>query len=181
MPADKAFLDALLVRPIGRDVDTSRFVCNETIDWYIRNAACDHHERRFTTVHCFLHNDDLAGYVTTSMTEIVIDDSPLRGFYGLTEILLRKGGGHRKRFPGLLIGMLGTCVRYRRRGLGEQMVKYAVGQASSASDVVACRFVAVDSDDTPEAKGLYEKVGFRPPEGQKRADTIRMLYDLGRR
>jgi len=128
-----------------------------------------------------MHEDNLAGYVTTSMTEVVLEDSPLRLLYGLTEILIRKGGGHRKRFPGLLIGMLGVCDRYKRRGLGQHMVKFAVGQALGASDTVACRFVAVDSDVSPEALGLYEKVGFTAPAGQKRSDTVRMLHDLKRR
>jgi GNAT superfamily N-acetyltransferase len=166
---------------MSRDTDVSTFSCNPAIDWYLANQACDHHEKQISTVHCFLSDGRLAGYMTTSMTYVQLDESPLRALYKLTDILFRKGGGHHKRFPGLLIGMLGVCDGHRRKGLAEHMVKYAIGQARVASESVACRFVTVDSDATPEATGLYTKVGFTAPEGQKRADTVRMLFDLGPR
>jgi GNAT superfamily N-acetyltransferase len=182
MPKDQAFLDGLVVRPIGRDVDVTGFEGNEVIKWYLCNAACDHHEKQITTVHCFLHGNDLAGYVTTSMTYVDLQASPLRVLYRLTEIVLRRGGGHHKKFPGLLIGMLGVCTHYQRRGLGAHMVKYAIGHARQASNSVACRFVAVDSDETVEAIGMYSGLHFTAPPDQKRdGHTVRMLYDLGPR
>jgi GNAT superfamily N-acetyltransferase len=181
MAIDSSFISGLTLRAIGRDVDVGAFRCNEAIDWYLTQAACDHHEKRITMVSCWLHGADLAGYVTTSMTEVALDEAPLRTLYGLTEILFRKGQGHRKRFPALLIGMLGVCEKYKRRGLGEHMVKYAIGQASALSADIGCRFVTVDSDDTPEATGLYRKIGFAAPDGQKRSGNVRMHYDLGLR
>jgi GNAT superfamily N-acetyltransferase len=178
MSVNQEFLDNLVVRPIGPEIDLQSFCCNDTIDWYLKQEARRHHTKRVAAVHCFMHEEVLAGYVTTSMTEVVLDESPLRTLYELTEILFRKGGGHKKRFPALLIGMLGVCAQFKRRGLGEQMVKYAIGQALGAASAVACRFVVVDSDATDEAMGLYRKCGFSAPEGQKRTDTVRMLHDL---
>ncbi len=179
MPIDQTFLDNLRPRPIGRDVDTSKFTCNPRIDWYVATVASDHHERRITSVMCWLHNGDLAGYITTSMTIIQLKESKLRQLLGLAGVLLKKDGKHFDRFPGLLIGMLGVCDRYKRRGLGQHMVKYAVGQARSLSNEVGCRLVTVDSDKTEEATSLYKKLGFQIPEGQDRENTVWMYYDVG--
>ena len=62
------------------------------------------------------------------MTLVMVKESKIRQLIGLAGIVLKKDGKHRDRFPGLLIGMLGTCDRYKRRGLGAHMVKFAVGQ-----------------------------------------------------
>jgi GNAT superfamily N-acetyltransferase len=181
MPTDAGFLAAISICQISQDIDLSTFKCNPAIDWYLTTQARDHHEKQISTVHCFMSGEILAGYVTTSMSYVQLDESPLRAIYKVTDIFFRKGAGHAKRFPGLLIGMLGVCEGYRRKGLAKHMVKYVIGQARVASESVACRFVTVDADATPEATGLYGEVGFTTPEGQKRADTVRMLYDLGPR
>lgn len=181
MATDQQFIDSLTVSPLAEHIDLTSFKCNDAIDWYLTNQARAHHDKRITTVMCWLKDGDLAGYITTSMTEVVLEESPLRLLYGLAEVVLRKGGSHRKRFPGLLIGMLGVCERFRRKGLGAYMVKYAIGQAQACCDAAACRFVAVDSDATPEATGMYKAVGFDEVESKKRTETVRMHFDLGPR
>ena len=181
MPTDDEFLKSLVARPIDDQINSANFKCNDTIDWYLTTQAASQHKKRITNVMCWLKDNDLAGYVTTSMTEVTLEESPLRVLHGLAEVLLRKGGSHRKRFPGLLIGMLGVSERYKRKGLGAHMVKFAVGQAIACCDTAACRFVAVDSDATPEAIGMYQKVGFVAVENKKRTDTVRMHFDLGPR
>lgn len=181
MPTDQTFLDALVAVPINDSISLDAFKCNDAIDWYLRNQACAHHTKRITSVMCWLNDGDLAGYITTSMTEVVLEESPLRILHDLAEVVLRKGGSHRKRFPGLLIGMLGVCESYKRKGLGEHMVKYAIGQAHTCCDSAACRFVAVDSDTTDAALAMYKKVGFVEVESKKRTDTVRMHFDLGPR
>ena len=179
MPIDEAFLESLRVRAIGRDVDTSGFSCEKNIDWYVKNAACDHHEKRIAAVHCFMHGAEVAGYVTTSMADIKFNDKKLRDGLGLGGILLREGGSLRERFPALLIGMLGVSTAFQRKGLGERMVMHAIGLASTLSDGAGCRLVVVDSDKTDRALALYRKLNFR--EVQVRDTTVQMLYDLGPR
>lgn len=178
---DSEFAAGITVQSITRAIDLTAFKCNERIDWYLQTQALDHHEKQVTTVHCFLSQGTLAGYVTTSMSYVQLDESPLRALYRLSGILFKKEAAHSKRFPGLLIGMLGVCEGYRRKGLAKHMVQYAMGLARVASESVACRFVAVDSDSTEEAISLYKNVGFTAPESKGRADTVRMLFDLGPR
>jgi GNAT superfamily N-acetyltransferase len=183
MPTDPPFLAGLERKPIGADVDTSRFKCNDEIDWYLCEAAADHHEKRITTVTCWLHEGDLVGYIATSMTTVELYSSNQQEQLGLKEVRFRAGATGRWRyFPAFLIGMLGVCERYRRRGLGEHMVKFAIGQARAICANVGCRFVTVDSDPTPEATGLYEKLRFLRVEGQdKKRKTIWMCRDLRQR
>lgn len=79
--------------------------------------------------------------------------------------------------------MLGTCERYKRKGLGREMVLYAVGQAERLSETVGCRFVTVDSDRTDEAIGLYRSCGFdevqqKPAKPGEERKTVWMYRDL---
>ncbi len=178
---EPAFLESVVVRPIDHAIDTSRFKCHENVDWFLKNVACDFHERRITAVTCWLSGNDVAGYVTTSMTTLLIDNAPERDGLGLSGMERWKGGPHHKKFPGLLIGMLGVDERYRGRGLGKEMVRFAIGQARKLSDAAGCRFVTVDSHTTPEAVGLYEGLGFVRLQVQKDRLTVGMYFDLGKR
>jgi len=182
MPTDQPFLDSLTPRPLAREMDVTGFRCNPSIDWFLTQVAHDHHQKRISTVTCWVTGANIAGYIATSMTVVEISDSTQRGFLGLAATIFRQGGAHTKRFPAFLIGMLGVCERYHRRGLGEHMVKYAIGQARALSVDVGCRFVTVDSDPTDEALGLYRKMDFRAIEGQdKKRATMWMYYDIGHR
>jgi GNAT superfamily N-acetyltransferase len=181
--ADRAFLESLSHRSIGADIDTSVFRCDENIDWYLREVALDHHNRGITSVFCWLLGNTLVGYATTSMNILDMKDYPAteRECRGLADILQIKGGKLCKRFPALLIGMLGVSIDHRRKGLGDEMVSFAIGQARSTSADVACRFVTVDATDTEAATLLYEKNGFVRAHGQNNRGKVAMYYDLGPR
>jgi GNAT superfamily N-acetyltransferase len=177
LPSDAAFLDGLTVRQIGGDIDLSKWDCNGAIDWFLKNQACDFHDKRLAAVTCWLAGNDLSGFATTNMSLLEVESGEERQKMGIAGILVREGGRQYRVFPALLIGVLGVCARYRRKGLGERMVKFSIGQALSSG--VGCRFVIVDSEPTEEAVRLYDKCGFRKLESQdKKRDTVRMYYDL---
>lgn len=181
MGTDREFLDSLVVRQIGRDIVSSTdFHCKDEIDWFLRERACDHHERRMSVATCWMKDGTLAGYMTASMGFTQHDDAKWRTLLGLVSIKFTATGKDEKRFPAMLIGMLGVDQRFRGRGLGRHMVKAAVVRAIAAADTIGCRIVHVDSDRTPEALALYQSVGFSMPDGQdaKRA-TAWMYFDLG--
>jgi ribosomal protein S18 acetylase RimI-like enzyme len=178
VPTDQAWLTTLTYRPIGTDLDLTKFRCNPNIDWWLTAVGMTMHQKRFSFVTCWLAGGELAGYVATaaSHVEMLIEDQR-------TELDVQQqimpAGTVLKTFPALKIGMLGTCNEYRRKGLGKEMVLYAVGQAMKLSETVGCRFVSVDSDKTEEAIGLYMSCGFKEVQ-QKKPDrqTVWMYYDL---
>jgi ribosomal protein S18 acetylase RimI-like enzyme len=180
VPLDRAFIDGLVARPVWPELDVSRFQCDTAIDWFLANVAREHHDNRITSVMCWLNDGDLTGYVTTSMHLLQIESPDVRRDVELKGIVRTENGKQVKFFPALLIGMLGVCTRYKRRGLGRYMVMHAIGQAKNLSRTTGCRFVAVDSDNTEEAMGLYKSVGFKVLESRKKdRKTIEMYFDLG--
>jgi ribosomal protein S18 acetylase RimI-like enzyme len=186
LPADAEFLAQLVRRPIGREINLDGFDCNEAINWFLKNKACELHEKRVNTATCWLHGDDVVGYVTTSMTILQVQSSGQREKAKLQgAVQFREGGKQYDKFPAMLIGVLGVCQRYRRKGVGEAMVRYVLGQALRLNDTVGCRFVTVDSEPSAEATGLYEKCGFERLEKAERKgasagreETVAMYYDL---
>jgi ribosomal protein S18 acetylase RimI-like enzyme len=180
MPSDEAFLNSLTVRPLGRDIDLTRFDCKEEVNWFLRERAVEHHEKRMSSATCWLKDGELAGYMTTSMGFTEHDEAAWRRALDLVGVKFTKTGKDQKRFPAMLIGMLGVDVRFRGRGLARRMVRTAVVSALSAANDIGCRIVHVDSDRTPEALSLYRSLGFTMPEGQDpKRGTAWMYFDLG--
>src|SRR6266850_5094251 len=138
---EREFLGSLTSRPIGPDINLSQFTCgNDAVDWFARNKALELHEKRINNVMCWLKDGDLAGLVTTSMNVLAVQDLGDRERLGLQGVVVfREGGKQYQTYPALLIGVLGVCTKYARKGLAETMVRYAIGQALSLSDAVGCR------------------------------------------
>lgn len=174
MPTDRAWLDSLTVRPISPDIDLSNFRCHPNIDWWLMNVAMTMHEKRLSYVTCWLDGKDLAGYVGTAMSAVEMLHPEQREQLGVQQQIMPTGTVL-KSIAALLIGMLGTCERYTRRGLGTEMVMYAVGQAVKLSETVGCRFVTVESDKTEEALGLYRSCGFGEVV-QKKAEERKTVW-----
>lgn len=122
MPADTAFLDSLTVKKFGPEIDVSRFSCSEAVEWFLRNKAAEFQDLRLSAVTCWLAGDDLAGFATTNMHVLEVESSQDREHLGVSGIVVREGGRHYRLFPALLIGVLGVCTQYRRRGLGERVL-----------------------------------------------------------
>lgn len=185
MPTDQAFLDSLRVRPIGRDIDLSGFDCDsdnaETgggINAFLKEQACEHHEKRMSAVTCWLSGGDVAGYMTTSMGYTRFTDSPWWSGIGLLGIKFTRQGKDEKQFPAVLIGMLGVDKRFLEKGLAKVMVGEALSSALEAAPKIGCRIVHVDSLRTPSAIGLYTKMGFTMADKQEKRGKAWMYFDL---
>lgn len=188
MGNDDNFLASLEIRQIDSDIDLDNFDCDEgegtepgSINWYLRNAALEHHKKRVSTVTCWLNNGNLTGFMTTTMSYAEIKESSWRDKLGLGSVKIKEQGKHIKRFPAMLIGMLGVDKRYRGKGLGKLMVGEAIASAFEIAPKVACRIVQVDSLWTDDAMGLYTAMGFTLAEGKEDRGTAWMYFDLKER
>jgi ribosomal protein S18 acetylase RimI-like enzyme len=179
MPTDRPFLDGLIRRPIAPDVDVTGFKCKPEIEWFLQNVAHEHHDRRMSVATCWMHESVIAGYITTSMGLAEHDDQTWRDMLGLGAIRFFAAQKPRKKFPAIVIGMLGVDERFRRKGLGTHMLRHAVVTALDAADTVGCRVVYVDSDKTYDAIGLYKSAGFAEvPHPDAKRTTSWMYFDL---
>src|SRR5438093_13676048 len=120
MPVDRKWLDSLTVRAIGPNIDLSKFKCNPNIDWWLTTVGLTMHDKRLSYVMCWLDGQDLAGYVATAMSQVDMIREEQRTEAGVQQQIM-PSGTILKSIAALLIGMLGTCERYKRRGLGTEM------------------------------------------------------------
>jgi GNAT superfamily N-acetyltransferase len=181
MPTDQIFLDSLRVRTIGPDIDLSRFRCEDGIDQFLRERASEHHRKRMSTVTCWMSGDDLVGYMTTTMAYTQFTNSKWWLEVKLGDIRMFPQGKIQDKFPAMLIGMLGVDARHKCKGLGKVMVQKAIVYAMDAASTIGCRIVCVDSDRTPEAMGLYQRMGFSTAKDQETRPRLWMYLDLQER
>ena len=101
-------------------------------------------------------------------TYVVCDGDRVIGFYSLAassverqRVSSRVGRSMPEPIPVILLGQLAVDTRYRGRGLGADLLVDAARRALAAADVIGARALVVQALDD-EAKGFYERFGFRP-------------------
>lgn len=65
-----------------------------------------------------------------------------------------------KRFPGVLIGRLGTNIDFARQGYASAVMDF-IKTLFRLNNRTGCRFLIVDAKNRPEALNYYEKNGFK--------------------
>lgn len=120
-------------------------------------------------------NDRIAGYIALVCGEVVTDD-------GDPVLVAEEGLKYRYRqYPAVKIARLAVDERVRKRGLGDALVKLAVGIASEhIVPNVGCRFVMVDSKK--DARAFYDRLGFTlldTPANKMREEPV-MFIDLSK-
>lgn len=81
-----------------------------------------------------------------------------------------------RKYPSIKIARLAIDKRFERNGFGRFSVFAAIGLALSASDIIGCRYLMVDSK--PESVNFYKKLGFKIIEKYKSNDFPRMYLDM---
>ena len=101
-------------------------------------------------------------------TYVVCDGDRVIGFYSLAassverrRVSSRVGRSMPQPIPVILLGQLAVDTGYRGRGLGADLLVDAARRALAAADVIGARALVVQALDD-EARGFYERFGFRP-------------------
>ena len=137
--------------PLGERHDVSRFESGaESLDAWLRRKA--------------RLNEAKGG----SRTYVVCDGDRVIGFYSLAassverrRVSSRVGRRMPEPIPVILLGQLAVDTGHRGRGLGADLLVDAARRALAAADVIGARAIVVQALDG-EAKGFYERFGFRP-------------------
>ncbi|MDY4780336.1 MAG: GNAT family N-acetyltransferase, partial [Sodaliphilus sp.] len=77
------------------------------------------------------------------------------------EYVTENGEKNLRRFPGVLIGRLGTNQTLSRKGHGTAVMDFIKAWFRSNENKTGCRFVIVDAHNNPDTIRYYEKNGFQ--------------------
>lgn len=139
------------IRHLRAGDDRSRFRSGDPdLDRFFRSYAGQNQFRHHVGVtYVAVEEGDVLGYLTVAPGGIEIDDLPAALRRGLPRYPL----------PVLRLARLAVDSRIRGRGLGEQLLRFALGLALTMAEDYGCVGVAVDAK--PGAEGFYARYGFR--------------------
>jgi GNAT superfamily N-acetyltransferase len=152
------------------------FRCHPRIDNYLKKRALEDAREKRAVTWILVHEDKfLVAYVSLATCTVELGEEE-RKAHKLPE----EGAS----WPGLLIGQLGTDVRFRERGLAKRLLKFAVGQGISIAESIGCRVLVADINLEEPAINMYRSAGFKPSthklyreQAQKKA-TQKQFLDL---
>jgi GNAT superfamily N-acetyltransferase len=142
------------IRRLRTSDDRSRFRSEDPdLDRFFRSYAGQNQFRHHVGVtYVAVEENEILGYLTVAPGGIEIDDLPAA---------LRKRLP-RYPLPVLRLARLAVDSRVRGRGLGEQLLRFALGLALTMAEDYGCVGVAVDAK--PGAEPFYIRYGFRAIE-----------------
>ena len=173
------------LRVLTRDILASckPFVCeNEDLNDYFRNDATLYQEQLLGKTYCYLWDDDPSSIVcafTLSYDSIRVDHLPCSRKHNLnSKIPYPK---RLRRYPAVLIGRLGVSSEFTDKGIGSELMDIIKIWFSLPDNKAACRFIAVDSYNTPHTIHYYLKNGFKflfsTEEQEARNSMMRLPLD----
>jgi len=160
-----------LIRPLSENDDPSGFSCgSRELDSYLRRHALPNSRAGVSATHVFVDETGrILGYVTLAATSVRATElptySPSLGLPGFP-------------LPALLIARLAVDTSSRRRGLGTDLVGFAMAEALVLHARVGCVGVMVDAKKS--AVGFYARAGFTPTEqAEPEPRYTRMFMPIG--
>ncbi|MAG60423.1 hypothetical protein CL619_01420 [archaeon] len=139
-------------------------------NYLIQDALYSQQLRLSTTFLCF-HKNILVGYIT-----LLADKITLKGDLQLS---FRNKGIPYQTLPALKIGRLCVDDSFLRRGIGRQLVSFAIFKADIMfKEIAGCRFLTVDAKHK-KIIPFYEKIGFTKLSKLK-VNNKAMILDLNK-
>lgn len=167
-------LDFSLVKAerLAKYHNLANFDCeDEDINDFIKNDALLYQEKKIATTTIFIFNQEIIGFCS-----IAADSLKLK----VPEKIQHEVDGKPiKEFPAIKIARVGRDKKYKGIKVGESILKWAVGHILECSDLVAVRFVTVDS--YPKRVDYYESLGFIRNTHESYTGSVQnvsMRYDL---
>jgi len=133
--------------------DFTDFHCaSEDLDDFIKNDALLEQKCMLSRTYLFFYKGSVIGFVSLSADSVAVQR--LRA----DDIVRKDGKALYSNLPCILIGRLAVVEQYERRGLGTNILKWAVGLITNVvCKSVGCRYITVDPK--AESLALYKKSG----------------------
>lgn len=77
------------------------------------------------------------------------------------EYVTENGEKNLRRYPGVLVGRLGTNIEFAKQGFGSAMMEFIKAWFRSDENKTGCRFIIVDAINKPEVIHYYQKNYFK--------------------
>ena len=153
--------DQIQPRSITESEDFGGFACSKPeFAEYLKADAYYDQEAQLGRTYVFEHEGRIVGYIVLAMAHMPVTKQQRLNIntYGTV--------------PALLISHLATHEQYERRGVGTNMLLWAISYGKRISEIVGCRMVIVSSDT--DVVDFYKKSGF--VHGTENADIPNMMY-----
>jgi len=168
-------LDELVPERLSNFHNINQFKCEAvSLNNFLKKDALEHQRQRISFTTVYLHNDNIAGYVTLATDSItleldsIIDDLDTRF----------------PQIPALKICRIARDLEYVGYGVGVHMLEDAIAFANSLNRSenilgAGCRFVTVDIRDTSLIYGFYIPNGFDHHTSSQDGKIHHYRFDLG--
>ncbi|MFP7486431.1 GNAT family N-acetyltransferase [Priestia filamentosa] len=143
----------LTIVPLDQAFDLVQgFSCGEDfVDGYLkqRNNALKDHQLGITSTNLFVENNRVVGFYSanTSMLEVSRDEALSIGLHDDVRV------------PAIEVKFLGVNQEDQGKGVGQEMLRYIIGNAIEFSSLFSCRYIFLWSVE--EAVSFYEKRFFK--------------------
>ncbi|ACX75307.1 MULTISPECIES: GNAT family N-acetyltransferase [Fibrobacter] len=77
------------------------------------------------------------------------------------EYVTENGEKNLRRYPGVLVGRLGTNIEFAKQGFGSAVMDFIKAWFRSDENKTGCRFIIVDAINKPEVIHYYQKNNFK--------------------
>lgn len=77
------------------------------------------------------------------------------------EYITENGDKNLRRYPGVLVGRLGTNIEFAKQGYGTAVMDFIKAWFRSDENKTGCRFIIVDAINTPGVLHYYQKNDFK--------------------
>ena len=159
--ADPIPYDQIQPRSITESEGFGGFACSKpAFAEYLKSDAYYDQDAQMGRTYVFEYEGRIVGYIVLAMAHMPVTKQHRRDIdtYGTV--------------PALLISHLATHEQYERRGVGKNMLLWAISYGKKIAEIVGCRMVIVSAD--ADVVDFYKKSGF--VHGTKNADIPNMMY-----
>lgn len=165
--------DEISVEPLDNHHDFKDFHCeSDDLNDFIKHDALPEQNCMLSRTYLFFYEGEVIGFVSLSADSVAVR------YLKAGDIARKKGGkAAYSNLPCILIGRLAVVKKLERRGLGTNILNWAIGLITNVvCKSVGCRYITVDPKE--ESLPLYIKsgLGFTQMEALKAGEEETRYY-----
>lgn len=172
MDKPKIPLEEIKIADLSPVYDLSSFDCGGAdLNEFLKNDALKYHQSSLAKTILFIWREKIIGFCSLCCDSIKLSEKE-------TEALKIDNRLRHPEYPAIKLARFARDNNFKSYGLGDLLLKFAIGRALEVDQKVACKFLTVDA--YPDMAGWYEKHGFiRNLHGSyKDKENVSMRYYL---